>query len=226
MAHRFDSGLARAQRRLIREAIIDQLEQLIIATKPAANADGAAEDKFVVAVLPLAAPIQFDGATLEGHLLETLQGATPAILVALGNRRYDSAGTDARQWRGALDVHVYCVTHHARSLVDRLAGDVVSDANDAADPGLEVLLDHVFTRLAGHPLTEQRAGELRPVSEELVYTGDDYTVAEVRFTANVTSNVNKDRDRTVLVEVIKATHTDVVAGDPSDVVAESELSAP
>lgn len=225
MAHRFDSGLTRAQRRLIREAVIAQLGQLIVATKPESNLSGAAQDKFVVAVRALATPIKFGDTDLEDHLATVLQAGTPAICVALGDRRFDATSTDARRWQGELDVHVYAVSTHARGLVERLAGDNVADTNDAADPGLEVLLEHIFERLAGWPLTAQRATELRPTKEEFVYVGEDYTVAEILFTTRVQTDVNPHRDKTQKALDILSTHTDVTAGDPSDVVAETDLPA-
>ncbi len=227
MSHRHDSGLTRAQRSLIREAIVAQLAQLIVATKPEANAEGAPEDKFVVAVRALPQPVRLEGDSVDEHVLDALQGGSPAICVALGNRRFESSGSDGRQWLGELDVHVYAVSSHARGMVDgRLAGDTVADGDSTKDPGLEVLCEHIFERLAGWPLTAARADELRAVREEFLWVGDDFTVVEILFTTRVTTNVNPNRDRTVLVEVIETTHTDAAAGDPSDVVAETELNAP
>lgn len=227
MSHRFDSGLDRAQRRTIREAVIAQLGQLVVATLPEANDEGAAEDKFVVAVAPLPAPItSFEDGDQGDFFRKAVDGRSPVICVALGDRAFNRTDMDGKQWLGALDVHVYVASSHRRSLMDRLAGDLVADDDDSKDPGLEVTCEHVFERLAGWPLPTARAQELVAVKEEFAWVADDFTVMELLFTTKVTTVTNPNRDRTVLVEVLETTHTDVVSGDPSDVVHETELAAP
>lgn len=222
MAHVFDTGFERPQRRLIREAIVAQLGQLRVPTLP-----GSTSDLYVVAVVELAAPIKFGDGDLEEHFKEAMGGRSPAIAVALGERRFAPTNTDERRWRGDLDVHVYVSSSHSRGLVERLrGGDAAAEASNNADPGLEVAMEHVFERLSGFALTDHLGAELRPDHEEFPYVADDFTVAEMVFTVQTTTDVKPRRVYTTLAEVIETTHTDVDAGDPSDVVADTELPAP
>lgn len=219
MSHTFDSGLARPQRRLIREAIVTQLNGLRVATLP-----GSTSNLYAVAVVELAAPIRFGDGDLEEHLKEAVVGRSPVLCVALGNRDFEAANTDERRWRGELDVHVYVVSSHARGLVERLrGGTAAAEASNAADPGLEVATEHVFERLAGLVLPGCKASELRPQREDFPYVGDDFTVVEIRFTTMVTTDVNPRRAYTVVADSVRTTHVDDDIGTPSNVIHDTEL---
>jgi hypothetical protein len=153
-----------------------------------------------------------------------VNGRSPVVCVALGDRRFDSTNTDARQFRGELDVHVYMVSSHARGLLERTrGGDAPATASNSADPGLEVVGEHVFERLAGFVLRDHRAAELRPEREEFAFVGDAFTVVEQRYSTQVTTNVNPRRSYTTTATEIDTTHTDTEAGDPSAVRHVTEL---
>ncbi len=205
MAHAFDSGLATAQRTAVRAAIAAAIVELRKASLPGPGA------LYLEAVVELAAPISFTSDETEGHFLKTLAGRSPVVAIALGDRAFVSRGTDNEEWTGDLDVHVYCCSNAARGLVERMAGDVVSAADNSKDPGVETIAEHVFERLAGAPLRAHVAGTLRPVLERVAYLGDDYTVIEQRYAALVQSDINPRRALTLIADSIDTTHEDVDA---------------
>jgi hypothetical protein len=221
MAHAFDTALERPQRRLIREAIVAQLADMLVPTLP-----GSSGDKYVAAIVELGAPVtDWEDGDLVDHFRDQVGARSPAIAVALGKRDFDRVNTDARRWAGELDVFVYLMSTSQRGHLPRAAGDVVSDADDTADPGLEVMMEHVFERLAGMPMDELKTRSLEAVSEDFVFVGDEFTVVEQRYEVTTQVSVNPARKKTIKVEVIETTHTDVAAGDPSDVVHHTELPA-
>jgi len=222
MSHTFDSGLSRSQRRLIREAVVAKLGELRLASLP-----GSTSDLYTVAVLELAAPIKWGDGDLEDHIKKAVVGRSPVICVALGAREFMATNTDERRWRGALDVHVYVVSSHARGLLERLrGGDAAAEASNAADPGLEVAMEHVFERLAGFVLPSCKAAELRPVREDFPWLNDEFTAAEILFTTQVTTDVNPRRAYSTVAVEVDTTHTDQDAGDPSAVRHVTELPEP
>jgi hypothetical protein len=223
VAHEFDSGLTLPQRRKIREAIVARLrEDLELATLP-----GSTGDLYVAAVVELAAPYRQGDGDLEEMLKEAAAGRSPMIAVALGARSFAASNTDERSWRGPLQVHVYVLSSHRGGLLTRVrGGDAAAEASNAADPGLETAMEHVFERLAGFAPPDCLAAELRPQSEDFPYVADDFTVAEIVFEVAVQTNVNPKRARTQVAVDILTTHSETEAGDPADLDALSTLEEP
>lgn len=224
MAHSFDSGLPVPQRRRIREDIVTELRRdLELATLP-----GSTGELYIAAIVELAAPFQPGDGDLEEHLKESIAGRSPVIAVALGARAFASSSTDHRHWRGELQVHVFVCSSHSRGLLERLrGGDTPAVASNAADPGLETAMEHVFERLAGFTPSEgSHAGELRPTREDFSYVGDDFTVVEMVFECDVLTDVNPHRALTQVADEVFHTHSDDVAGEPSELDVLSELEEP
>lgn len=212
MAHAFDSGLARPQRTLVRDAVIAGLADL-----------RRAAGGYLADVVPLAVPLVFNDGEEALHFLDVVRGRSPVAGVALGARDYGAHGTGATQWRGELEVVVYLASSATRGHVARVAGDVVSDASDQAEPGLEVIAAHVFERLAGRYFDESTGGILRPQRERLAYFGADYTVIEQTYQLELVTDVNPGRDLVQVLEDIRAAHTETTA-DPYELPAVTEIA--
>ena len=216
MAHTFDSGLEKPQRTLVREQIVTALADLRFA---------AAEPKYLRAIKHLPATLIGEGA--EDFLKRAVNGQMPAVAIAIGERKFNSGGNDNLEWAGAASVHIYIVTAHQRDVVDgRTVADVVALADDTADPGLDVIAEHVFERLAGLPLTDANGGCLRPVSEEPLFVDLDRTVFEQVYAVELQTDVNPNRHLTEVAEDIETEHEEDDAGDLPDLTTLTELDPP
>jgi hypothetical protein len=218
VAHVFDSGLPGPQRTLVRDAVVAALVDLLL---PAMHASGK---KYLTQIVGLPAAVKF-GSDDEAFLRELINGQSPSVLVALGKRRFEADGTDNVEWRGELRVHVYVASSHSRGLVTgRLAADVVALADDHADPGVEVIGEHVFERLSGLPLDTARGSALRPDDEDLAYVGMDWTVLEQTYDVLLDTNVDPNRALTQKALDVFTTHKQPDVGDDADVEADTELA--
>jgi hypothetical protein len=189
MAHAYDTGLAKPQRTLIRQAVMARLALL---KKPALYLQA-------VAALPLKIQGRSDEEGL-GFLALALNGAAPALAVVLGRGDVAAAGQNAAHARKTIELVVYVVSNNVRGLVDgRLAGDAASAASDSADPGIETMVEHVEQMLLGFDLGIDGVEEIRPVSEDELATGQDVTIWEVVFSIRVDRSINHDRSITQLL---------------------------
>lgn len=200
--HRFDSGLAIPQRTAIRRAVMAGLEELRRPTLPGAGA------LYLEGIFELAVPVRFTQDADEEHFKTVVAGRSPAVAVAIGDRTFSSHGTDSNEWNGTLEVHVYSLSRNARGFLPRVAGDEASKASLGADPGIETIAEHIFERLAGAVLRDQRASELRPVREGFVLFAEDAIVFEQVFEVSVMTDVDKNRDLIVRLTSIDTSHTD------------------
>lgn len=221
MSQDFDTGYVLPQRRKLREAIVLRIrDELEAASLPLTQGD-----RYVRAVVELAAPFQVGDADLEEMLKEAAAGRSPVVAVALGGRSFEASNSDERSWRGSITVHVYVVSSHRGGLLARLrGGDYASDADQTLDPGIETALEHVFERLSGFVPPNCKASELRPRSEGFPYVADDFTVAELTFDCALQTDVNLARRRVRVVTDVLTTHTDEEL-DPHELEALSELDA-
>lgn len=214
MAHRFDSGLGLSQRAAIRRAVVAAIEELRLPVSPGGGA------LYLQAVVELATPVRFTQDYDEEHFRLVVAGRSPAVAVALGDRTFSSYGSDNEEWKGALDVHVYSSSANARGAFARVAGDVASEVSITADPGVEVIAEHIFERLSGAPLAGLHVGEVRPVREGIVLLAEDATVFEQVFSVEVLTPVNPRRALIVKATSIDTSHTDhdnpLTAGSDAD----------
>lgn len=174
MSHQFDTRMLKAQRTLIRDAIVAQVAPLL---KTSSSGEG-----YLGAVLPFGAVISGASDDLHlGMLWDLLQGKAPAVAIALGNKNYTAAG-DQYRFKGPLDVHVYLVVNSLRSHVARQAGDVVSTVDSKADPGADTILEQLEQQLIGVNLgLGDSIKELRPVAEEFVISDGALALWEARY---------------------------------------------
>lgn len=210
MAHRFDSRLAAPQRTLVRQAIAAALAELL------QSAGG-----YLAAIEPITSPLSFDREPDESYFHDLVKGRSPVVLIGLGARDFGATDPSGEGWHGEVEVHVYCCSSARRSHLARVEGDVVSAISDQADPGLEVVAEHVLERLAGRALRDAIAGALRPQREALVYLGQAYSVIEQVHKLDLVFTVNPNRDAIVVLADVDARHIT----DPYALRAVSEVPA-
>ncbi|MDQ3153633.1 MAG: DUF1834 family protein [Actinomycetota bacterium] len=215
MPHDFDTGLVASQRRTIRDAIVARLGAL-----------KRVEDLYLTAVKPSA--VVLDG-TQEGldRLREELNGQAPSMMVALGRKTFNPAGTTTARDRhtGQIEVHVYVVSANQRSYVAKVAGDVASDADDVADPGTDTMLEHVEELLNGYqvPDASESIHRLIPTDEDEVYHGADFAIWHLRYTVLVERTTLRNKGISQLVESILTTQDLEDAAVANQVIALTEL---
>lgn len=215
MPHVYDTGLAVPQRTAIRSAIVSRLSLL---KKPTL---------YLQAVDVL--PGRLDGGDDEtlGELANTLQGRTPAMLVALGRGDATAAGMPASTTRLEIEVLVYIANAHARGTVTgRLAGDAAA-ADVTKDPGIETMIEHAEELLLGRSLGVAGVSEMRLDSEEPFYSDDLVTLWALTFKVRAMRDVNHNRSITTILTEIEASHL-VEGADPANPVSATRtlLEAP
>ena len=184
-AQQFDTGLAQAQRTVLRNAVMNKLAPLL-----KVNAG------YLAAIRPIARMYK-GGGDEDGLALiqRALQGQAPAILVALGKRVPKAAGMPASELGlGEVDLGVYVISTHSRDMESgRLASDVVSTADLTADPGIEVMLEHVEQLLEAQDLGVDTIYEPYLTGEDEVHTGADFTIWEQTYRVQVDRDINPSR---------------------------------
>jgi hypothetical protein len=216
MAHTYDTGLAKAQRTLVRNAVVARLALL---KRP---------DLYLQAVVGV--PSRIQGRSDEdgiGALYEALNGAAPAAAVALGRGDTAAAGQNAAHARKTIELVVYVASNNSRGMVDgRLAGDPASAASNAADPGIETMVEHVEQLLLGFDLGIDGVEEIRAVSEDEVVTAQNITIWEVVFSVRVDRSINHDRAVTQLLLDIETRNRVHGSAAADDFVTRTALEAP
>lgn len=208
MTWAFDSGLPKPIRTLVRNAVLAKLAPL---AKPTG---------FLEALVPLGYDIAgpHDDHNID-MLVEELHGRSPAIAVALCDCHDSPAGAPGFS-KGALVVELYFVSSHLRDMTDgRVAGDPVAAASDAADPGLEVIMQLAWQLLFNAPMvlddtkvdSKQRAQPLIRVSETPIGSMKDFTLWKQKYTTQITLDVNLYRD--VIQQLLSAHTTLIPTGD-------------
>lgn len=209
---KYDTGLTRAQRTLLRAAIATNLADLL-------KANGG----YLRALKSLPLPLRGTSDDDLGWIGEHALGQTPCILIALGRKDYDSVDV-SDVWRGKIDVALYVCSSNLRGYIDgRLETDVVASADSTADPGIDTILEHAEERLLGQSfelggLASQRTSDMRPSSEDEVFTNGEMTVWEQRYSIYVERQVNPDRAVAQNLLTIEGDHS-IVDADPADLSA-------
>lgn len=208
-AHTYDTGLALAQRTLIRNAVIAKLAPLL-----------RANGRYVLAIKPIPRRYRGEG-DIEGRqqLVNALLGQTPAIGVALGRKTYEATDGDAFISLGELELSIVVISQHGRdpALVEgRLATDPVGDAAITADPGIEAMLEHVEELLLGQSIGVAGTSELRPVDEEEVETAENGSIWQQTYSIRVERQINPSRGNTLITSIeAKTTPEGIADSDPN-----------
>jgi hypothetical protein len=214
VAHVFDTGMDTPQRTVIRQGLVSRLEAL-------------KAPLYVRTVKGFHTRVRGDDQVAQ--LLEHSGGQLPALFVYCGRK-----ATDVQAVRGDLDrhlaeltVHVYVVVNNLRSPLSRIEADVAALADDTKDPGIDVILEHVYELLIGYKVPEtdgsQTIYELRPSIEDEVEDLADATVWEQQWTVKVQRDPDRTKGITQLIEEVQSTHHQDGSPTANDVVATTEI---
>lgn len=116
----------------------------------------------------------------------------PAIVVALGDKSYKAAGIQnpARRWSSDLEIAIYVMSGHARAMdAGRLATDNAARLTNRADPGIDVMLEHVEELLIGWAPGIVGCNHLRPENETEVFSDKAASIWELTFTCTIEREV-------------------------------------
>jgi hypothetical protein len=199
--HVYDHGGVKPQRTALRDALVARLSLL---KRPA---------MYLQAVVMLPTRINDPD---DGTLYAALNGRAPAIAIALGRGEAAGGGMPASSARKNIEIAIYVVSSHGRGNVEgRLAGDVSSAADVTKDPGVETMLEHVEELLLGRDLGIPGVAEIRPGTEDEVWSGEDMTIWEATYTVRVDRAINHNRLVTTLLTEIDTRH-EVDDADPDN----------
>lgn len=221
-ARTFDTGLASPQRTLIRNALVTRFAPLL-------KQNGGYLMKLALLPRPLRDRSE-DELSLIGA---AISGVTPAILFAIGRKVLTSHSTDGREWEGAFEVTIYAASSNQRAYVDgRLSGDVTAIGDLTADPGIDVMLEHIEECVLGQRLDIATTLELRESTEDELWTGSDMSIWEQHYTIRATRDINPNRAVTAIASSVDVVNMAVALGgdlaDPLNPVVETitDLEAP
>lgn len=213
MAHAFDTGLALPQRTLIRNGAVTLLSGLL-------RSNGG----YLAAVIPWGGVVRgFLDETAIQLLWQELRGRNPAIAVSVGDSSYEAAGMGGFNFKASIELTLYHYSQHKRSeTAGRIALDAVALADDTADPGLEIMMEHAKELLIGQrPALGPTVKQLVPRLEEELQTRDSHTIWAQRYAIVATSTINSKRTLTQLLGDLHAViRPSDLTPDPVDPVAE------
>lgn len=195
--HDLDTGATKAGRTLLRDAVVARVAALTVAS-----------GLYLTAVVAIPVPFRDDD-VLERMLTDFAGGRSPMAMVALGAGTFRAAGVGhADEWTEEVDVHVYLLSSHTGGTLYRMTGDASSLVALTKDPGIEIAAEHVRERLAGWrpTATGLLAKELRIVSQDAIYFGEDYTIWHQVYAVQCRADVDRLRGLTQLLTGVDATH--------------------
>lgn len=217
MAHVFDTGLPLAQRTKLRRAIVTLLAPLVRPTG------------YLYGVVPWGGVIHGSADELGISLMhEALGGRAPAVAVALGDRLPTDKHIGGYASKNTIELLVYFYNNHQRSeLEGRTELDAVALASNTADPGLDVMMEHVEELLVG-----QFAGSTPTIKnvvfrgEEEIRTEADFSLWQQRYTVGVDRVVNAHRGITEMLEQFRTAvrTSDMPDDDGEPTVAEAHTT--
>lgn len=207
MAHVYDTGLSVPQRTAIRDAVIAALAPLAKAATP---------PRYLRAIVTIARPYRGEGDEAGKDLIVAeLLGCAPALAIAIGRGTYDDAGVGATELSGELELAVFAISQHERSVTEgRLYGDAIASGDATADPGIWTMLEHARERVAGADLQIAGVAAPRLFEEDEVLTAANATVWQQRYRIAISADVNPARDTTQQLLDLEGHHV-IEAADPA-----------
>jgi hypothetical protein len=209
MTRAFDTGLVDALgrpvavRTYVRNRVIDLLTRRFDAETGEAAADGLgilrAHGGWLAAIVKLGGPLPAYNSD-EGvqQLWSQLLGQAPAIGLAVGDREVQKSGTSGFRSTSQLDVHLYFVSNHPRSVMARVEADVRATGNGAelaadptADPGVDVAMELAEELLVGQQSGAGKQMQLR--RETIGVVNNTHVIAEQRYLVTVERAIDHTR---------------------------------
>ena len=203
MSHAFDSGLALPVRSLIRVAVAGLLAPKL------ASAGG-----YLAALIPFPRVIA-DRHDEDGidHAMEVLGGRAPSLLVAVGDARFTRTSTAIHRYQGEHDVQIVALGNSGRGLLSRLTLDVVAQADDTADPGIDVMLEQVGDLVAARSLGIAGVHAPTMIGISHLETTKAVTLWAINFTVSAPASVKPTREELERLTLLVATLNAVAVAD-------------
>ncbi len=198
MAHAFDTQLAKPQRTVVREAVAQHLRDY-------------SRLGYLVDVIEVGGIIKAGTEEEVGRIVSDAAGRSPLALVALGQKSYVAGdeGSFSDRYAASLEVLVYAYSKNLRDPLSRMKADVVALADDEADPGCEVMLEHFEEILIGYkpaPSWNDTVYQLVPTGESELDLGDDFALWRLSFSLRLARELDRARDGLVPMTSITARH--------------------
>lgn len=207
MAHQFDTGQSAPQRTRLEQGVVSLLAGL-------KKANGG----YLVEVQPYS--FTMDTAADEESVAQfvmTLSRA-PSIAIHVGERIDEPGGIGGFSYRGEFDLHVYLSSNNMRNQqVGRMEIDSAGLANDQADPGLHIVMEHVRELVVGRYATTPIAADIkqaRPVRERAIITAQQITIWEILFKVKVNTQIDEFRTVAQLLTSLRSRITQNPADQP------------
>lgn len=139
MTHIFDTQAPLPQRTLVRRGAVAALSKLT-------RANGG----YLQSVRGFGGIVRSYTDEPDIEIMQHALGAAPAIGVALATRTFHTLGIGKRQALSSVQLCLYFLNQHSRDgMVGRHEADSVALADDHADPGLDVAMEHAIELMHG-----------------------------------------------------------------------------
>ena len=217
MAHQFDTGQTAPQRTRLEQGVVSLLSGL-------KKANGG----YLVEVMPYA--FTMESAADEESVAQfvmTLSRA-PSIAIHVGERVDEPGGIGGFSFRGEFDLHVYLSSNNMRNQqIGRMQIDGAGLANDQADPGLHIVMEHVRELVIGRYATTPVGADIkqaRPFRERAIITAQQITIWEQLYKVKVNTQIDEFRTVAQLLTSIRFRATQNLADQPPPAAAHDKTS--
>lgn len=195
MSHAFDTQQSAPQRTRIQQRAVSLLSGL-------KKANGGYLAEVMAFPFTLRPTTSNDDAA---QLVAALSRA-PSIGIAVGDLESTSLGISGFRSRDEIDLLVYFSSNNARNMqIGRMEIDSAGLADDHADPGLHIALEHAKELLLGQYATAAGTdiGQIRRAREEEIWTAQPITIWLQTYKITVDSVISEFRTVTQLLESIR-----------------------
>lgn len=196
MAHQFDTGQSAPQRTRLELGVVSLLAGL-------KRANGG----YLVEVQPYAFTMETAADEESIAQFVTTLSRAPSIAVHVGERVDEPGGIGGFSFRGEFELHVYLSSNNMRNQqVGRMQIDSAGLANDQADPGLHIAMEHVRELVIGRYATTPVGADIkqaRPYRERAIITAQQITIWEILFKVKVMTQLDEFRTVSQLLESIR-----------------------
>lgn len=186
MAHQFDTGQPAPQRTRLEQGVVSLLSGL----KKAAGG-------YLVEVMAFPFTMDTMGDEDDVRQFVVALSRAPSIAVHVGERVDEPGGIGGFSFRGEFDLHVYLSSNNMRSAqVGRMEIDSAGLADDQADPGLHIAMEHVRELVIGRYATVPIGADIkqaRPFRERAIVTMQQITIWEQLYKVKVMTQIDEFR---------------------------------